>query len=114
MVSDDCIFCRIIKGELPAQFVYKDEKVVVIRDINPQAPTHLLVIPREHVPSADKVEDPSLWSQVMGVATKVAKDLGLVEDGYRVVLNCGDRAGQTIYHLHVHVLSGRFFRWPPG
>ncbi|AER67073.1 histidine triad (HIT) protein [Thermovirga lienii DSM 17291] len=113
-MSDDCIFCRIIKGELPAQFVYKDEKVVVIRDINPQAPTHLLVIPREHVPSADKVEDPSLWSQVMGVATKVAKDLGLVEDGYRVVLNCGDRAGQTIYHLHVHVLSGRFFRWPPG
>jgi len=113
-VSDDCIFCRIIKGELPAQLVYKDEKVVVIRDINPQAPTHLLVIPREHVPSADKVEDPSLWSQVMGVATKVAKDLGLVEDGYRVVLNCGDRAGQTIYHLHVHVLSGRFFRWPPG
>lgn len=113
-MSDDCIFCRIIKGELPAQLVYKDEKVVVIRDINPQAPTHLLVIPREHVPSADKVEDPSLWSQVMGVATKVAKDLGLVEDGYRVVLNCGDRAGQTIYHLHVHVLSGRFFRWPPG
>lgn len=113
-MSDDCVFCRIIKGELPAQFVYKDEKVVVIRDINPQAPTHLLVIPKKHVSSADEVEDPSLWSEVMGVATKVAKDLGLVEDGYRVVLNCGDRAGQTIYHLHVHVLSGRFFRWPPG
>ena len=113
-MNDDCVFCRILNGELPAHFVYKDEKVAVIWDINPQAPTHLLVIPREHISSADQVEDPSLWSVLMGTATKVARDLGLVEDGYRVVVNCGDRAGQTVHHLHVHLLSGRFFQWPPG
>jgi histidine triad (HIT) family protein len=111
---ENCIFCRIAKGLEKADVVYSDEDVIVIRDIHPIAPVHLLVIPRIHVESADKVADPSVWSSVMGAAVRVARDMGLGPDGYRLVVNCGAGAGQTVFHLHVHLLAGRSFGWPPG
>ncbi len=109
-----CIFCRIARGLEKADVVYSDEDVIVIRDIHPIAPVHLLVIPRIHVESADKVADPSVWSSVMGAAVRVARDMGLDPDGYRLVVNCGAGAGQTVFHLHAHLLAGRSFGWPPG
>lgn len=113
-MSGDCIFCRIAGDLERADIVYSDEDVIVIRDIHPKAPVHLLVIPKTHVESADGVVDPSLWSSLMGAAVRVARDMGLSADGYRLVVNCGEEAGQTVFHLHVHLLSGRSFSWPPG
>ena len=109
-----CPFCRIVEGRGEADIVYSDHDVVVIRDIRPKAPVHLLVIPKRHVGCADDIEDPSLWSPVMDAAVKVARELGLREGGYRLVINCGSNAGQTVNHLHVHLLAGRVFGWPPG
>jgi len=113
-VDADCVFCRIVAGEIPAEIIDVDDDTVVIRDINPQAPTHLLVIPKEHIPSADKVEEPKVWAEIFDKATKVARKLGLEKEGYRLVVNCGWKAGQTVFHLHVHLLSGRLLGWPPG
>jgi histidine triad (HIT) family protein len=113
-LKDNCIFCRIAGGLEKADVVYSDEDVIVIRDIHPGAPVHLLVIPKTHVASADDVDDPSLWSSLMGTAVRVARELGLSADGYRLVVNCGEAAGQTVFHLHLHILSGRRFSWPPG
>lgn len=113
-MSGDCIFCRIAGGLEKADILYSDDDVIVIRDIHPRAPVHLLVIPKAHVESADGVVDPSLWSSLMGAAARVARDMGLSADGYRLVVNCGAGAGQTVFHLHVHLLSGRSFSWPPG
>ncbi len=110
----DCLFCKIIRGEVPAEVVKETKNVLVIRDIRPQAPVHLLVIPREHVSSTVEVERPSLWGEIMGEAVRTARALGLEEKGFRLVVNTGDQAGQTIPHLHVHLLAGREFRWPPG
>lgn len=110
----ECIFCRMGNGEIPIDPVYSDEKVFVIRDINPQAPTHLLVIPREHVASSLDVEDSSLWSWFLGVAVEVAKKLGLDDEGFRFVVNTGAHGGQTVPHLHLHILAGRNLGWPPG
>lgn len=111
---ENCLFCKIIRGEVPAEVVRETDDVLVIRDIRPQAPVHLLVIPREHVTSAAAVADASLWGRIMGVAVDTARVLGLEERGFRLVVNTGDQAGQTIPHLHVHLLAGREFRWPPG
>lgn len=113
-MNGDCIFCRIVKGLEKADVVYSDDDVIVIRDVHPAAPVHLLVIPKAHVESADGVDDPSLWTSLMGAATRVARNMGLSADGYRLVVNCGAGAGQTVLHLHVHLLSGRSFGWPPG
>ena len=110
----DCVFCRIAQGEIPAEFVYKDETIFVIRDLNPQAPTHLLVIPATHVLSAAEVRDPSLWALLVGRAVEVARNLGLDKEGFRMVVNTGEQSGQTVPHLHLHLLSGRNFGWPPG
>ena len=110
----DCVFCKIAMGEIPADFVYKDETVFIIRDMNPQAPTHLLVIPAKHVASAAEVADPELWVSVMGRAVETARKLGLDKEGFRMVVNTGERSGQTVPHLHVHLMSGRDFGWPPG
>jgi len=110
----DCVFCKIAKGEIPAEFVYKDETIFVIRDLNPQAPTHLLVIPVEHVTSAAEVSDPSLWASLLGRTVEVAHNLGLDKEGFRMVVNTGAQSGQTVLHLHLHLLSGRNFGWPPG
>ena len=110
----NCVFCRIAEGREKADIVFSDRDVIVIRDIHPKAPVHLLVIPREHLESSDSVEDLSLWSSLMGTAARVARDMGLCADGYRLVVNCGAGAGQTVFHLHVHLLAGRLFGWPPG
>jgi len=113
-LDHECPFCRIVQGRGKADIVYSDNDVVVIRDIHPKAPVHLLVIPKRHVGSADDIEDPSIWSTVMDAAVKVARELDLREGGYRLVVNCGADAGQTVNHLHVHLLAGRVFGWPPG
>ena len=114
----ECIFCKIAKGEIPAEFVYKDDEVFVIRDVTPQAPVHFLVIPVQHIASAAEVNDPRIWALIMGRATEVARNLGLDgsqdDSGFRMVMNTGVQGGQTVPHIHLHLLSGRNFGWPPG
>jgi histidine triad (HIT) family protein len=112
----DCLFCKILAGEIPAKIVYQDEKCVAFRDINPQAPTHCLVIPREHIPTINDLtpENDALIGYLTRVAKKIAKDEGFAEQGYRLVWNCNRGAGQTVFHVHLHVLGGRIFGWPPG
>jgi histidine triad (HIT) family protein len=116
MSESDCLFCRVIAGEIPADFVHRDDLSVVIRDINPQAPTHLLVIPHEHIESLDDAsqKDEALLGHLLRVAARVANAAGLAEGGYRTVINNGAGAGQSVFHLHVHVLGGRPMNWPPG
>jgi histidine triad (HIT) family protein len=116
MSEPDCLFCRIIAGEIPGDFVHRDDRSVVIRDINPQAPTHLLVIPAEHIESLDDAsqKDEALLGHLLRVAARVANAAGLAEGGYRTVINNGAGAGQQVFHLHVHVLGGRPMIWPPG
>lgn len=106
---NDCIFCKIIAGEIPSKKVYEDEKVLAFHDISPQAPVHVLVIPKVHIPSvaAINAENSAVLSHVFEVIAKVAGELGLNEEGYRVVSNCGEAAGQTVPHLHFHILGGR-------
>lgn len=116
MPDQSCLFCRIITKEIPADFVHQDDRSVVIRDINSQAPTHLLVIPHEHIESLDDAtqKDEALLGHLLRVAARVANDAGLTEGGYRTVINTGAGAGQSVFHLHVHVLGGRPMNWPPG
>ncbi len=113
-MREKCLFCEMASGERETEFVYEDESVFVIRDIAPQAPVHLLVIPKEHVECAPDVQNPKAWSKALECAVRIAASLGLDEEGFRLVVNCGTKAGQTIPHLHIHLLAGRFFRWPPG
>jgi histidine triad (HIT) family protein len=111
-----CLFCRIAAGEIPARVAYQDEQVVAFHDIDPQAPTHVLVIPREHVPSVDAVEarhGPTLAAMV-AAARSVARAVGAERAGYRLVFNHGPDAGQSVDHLHLHLLAGRKLTWPPG
>lgn len=111
----DCIFCRIATGEIPARVALKDEKAIAIHDLNPQAPVHVLVIPIQHVGGANDVgSDGSVWTAVMSLAARVARELGIAESGYRLVVNQGHNGGQSVGHLHVHVLGGRRMGWPPG
>ena len=116
MVSDDCLFCRIIRGDIPADVVAEGESWVAFRDIQPQAPVHVLVIPRRHVESVESLgaEDGGLAGELMLAAAEVARIEGISESGYRAVTNVVERAGQSVFHLHVHVLGGRRMRWPPG
>jgi histidine triad (HIT) family protein len=111
----DCIFCKIVQGQIPATFVYEDETVVAFTDLNPQAPTHILVIPREHLGSLAEVkeEDAPMLGHLQMAAAKVARLAGL-GGGYRTVINTGHDGGQTVMHLHIHVLGGRQMHWPPG
>lgn len=112
----DCLFCKIVTGEVPANVVRETDGVVAFRDINPQAPTHVLVIPRAHHSDlADLTRrDPALLAEVLDTAVSVAEDEDVVESGYRVVFNTGAGAGQTVFHVHAHVLGGRGLGWPPG
>ena len=114
--EERCLFCRIASGEIPAKQVYSDDEVIAFEDINPQAPTHLLVIPRQHIASLDDLT--SAHHEIMGKLIHRASDLAraqhLGDDGYRLVINCGEAAGQTVFHIHVHLLGGRNFGWPPG
>jgi histidine triad (HIT) family protein len=116
MSDKNCLFCRIIAGEIPGDFIHQDDRAVVLRDINPQAPTHLLVIPKEHLESLDDAsrKDEALLGHLLRVGARVAHDAGLGESGYRTVINTGAGAGQSVFHLHVHVLGGRPLNWPPG
>ena len=112
----DCLFCRIIAGEVPAPHLFEDDRCVVIRDINPQAPTHLLVLPREHVESASAIDErhEALTGHLVRVAAKLAEEHGVAQSGYRLVFNTNADAGQTVFHLHLHLLGGRPMGWPPG
>lgn len=112
----DCLFCKMVKGEITPKKLYEDDRLLAFHDINPQAPVHFLVIPKSHIPTANDVsaENEKYLSDIFSVIPKLAKDQGIAEDGYRVVVNCNRNALQTVFHLHVHVLGGRMFRWPPG
>jgi histidine triad (HIT) family protein len=114
-MSDKTIFKRIIDGEIPADIIYQDELCIVICDVNPQAPTHMLVIPRKEIASIDTIqaEDQALLGHLWSVIRNLAHEMGL-GNGYRVVVNCGDDGGQSVPHLHFHLLGGRKFSWPPG
>ena len=116
MSEKSCLFCRIVAGEIPGEFLNQDEKCVVLRDINPQAPMHVLVIPREHLESLDDAsqKDEALLGHLLRIGAKMANEQGHAESGYRTVINTGAGAGQSVFHLHVHVLAGRDMNWPPG
>jgi histidine triad (HIT) family protein len=116
MTEDNCLFCRIIAGDVPAEVVHKDERCVAIRDVNPQAPTHVLIIPREHMESLNDVSqrDETLLGHLLRIAARIANDEGHADTGYRTVINTGAGAGQSVFHLHVHTLAGRTMTWPPG
>lgn len=111
----DCLFCKIINGDIPSAKVYEDELVFAFRDIEPQAPTHILIIPKTHIKSVAEItpENSAVVAHIFEVAAKIAQDEGL-GDGYRIVTNCGDNAGQTVKHLHFHLMGGRQFTWPAG
>lgn len=111
----DCLFCKIIKGEIPSETIYEDDKVIAFNDISPQAPVHFLVIPREHIKSADNInnENSEVMGHILYIASKLAREKGL-DSGYRIVNNCGPDGGQTVDHIHFHVLGKRNMKWPPG
>ena len=112
----DCLFCKIVHKTIPAKIVHEDDRSLAFDDINPQAPVHTLIIPKQHVPAVrDCLDQPAdLLAHLLEVCTKVAKEKGLGESGYRIVTNTGRDAGQTVFHLHFHVLGGRHLGWPPG
>ncbi len=112
-MADD-IFCKIANHEMDARYVFEDDAVVAIEDINPAAPAHVLVIPKQHVENAKGLDDPQLLARMFEVAHRVAEEKGIAESGYRLVFNVGPDAGQSVDHVHLHVLGGRRMAWPPG
>jgi histidine triad (HIT) family protein len=115
-MPSDCLFCKIATGEVPAETVRESERWVAFRDINPQAPTHVLIIPREHIATLNDVDEGQrdLLGELLLAAKEIAAGEGHAESGYRAVLNCNSGAGQSVFHIHVHLLGGREFSWPPG
>ena len=112
----DCLFCKIIKREIPSSIVYEDDRLLAFNDINPQAPTHVLILPREHIESLNDAApgDEATLGHLLRLASKIANQQGIAENGYRTVINTGAESGQSVWHLHVHVLGGRPMNWPPG
>ena len=110
----DCLFCQIVEGQVPATIIKKSPHAVAFRDVNPQAPTHVLVVPRQHIETLNDLDDARLLGQVLLLAREVAHAEGLAQRGYRIVLNTNRGAGQSVFHLHLHVLGGRALGWPPG
>ena len=112
----DCLFCGIAAGKIPSKVVFEDDHVVAFEDINPQAPHHVLVIPRRHIATLDEVPDgeTALLGRLVGAATRIARERGVAQSGYRLVWNCQEAAGQSVFHIHLHLLGGRPFGWPPG
>jgi len=116
MSQKDCLFCKIVDGNLPADIVYENDMLVAFRDINAKAPTHILLIPRRHIATMNDLQngDESLAGELFLTAAKIAADEGLADDGYRVVMNCNEAAGQSVFHIHLHLMGGRPMAWPPG
>ncbi|MCD2451302.1 histidine triad nucleotide-binding protein [Methylicorpusculum oleiharenae] len=110
----DCIFCKMVSGEMKPDIVYENEQLLAFRDINPQAPVHILIIPKAHISTLNDLKDTSLAGRLLQAVIKVAAQEGLADDGYRTVINCNEQGGQDVYHLHLHVLGRRQMRWPPG
>lgn len=112
----DCLFCKIIAGEIPSSKVYEDDLVYAFRDIDPKAPTHILIIPKQHIASVNEINDENcaIVGHIFKVAADIAKNEGIAQDGYRIVTNIGENGGQTVGHLHYHMLGGRSLQWPPG
>lgn len=112
----NCLFCKLASGEISSDILYEDKEVIAFRDIHPQAPLHVLVIPRRHIATINDAnqEDTSLIGKLTLTAQQVAKDLGVAQDGYRLVMNCNGDGGQTVFHVHLHLLAGRAMHWPPG
>jgi histidine triad (HIT) family protein len=115
-VAEDCLFCKIFAGEIPAKVVFRDEEIVAFEDIRPIAPTHVLIIPKEHIPSVHelKPDHSRMLGRMFEVANQIAGERKIDRDGYRLVFNKGPQAGQSVYHLHAHLLGGRSMGWPPG
>jgi histidine triad (HIT) family protein len=115
-MAEDCLFCKIIAGEVPSTIVHQDDDVVAFEDINPQAPTHVVIVPRQHIPTVNDLEDEDqeLFGKLATAAKQIAGDRRIAEDGYRLVMNCNEGAGQSVWHIHMHLLGGRRLRWPPG
>ena len=115
-MTENCLFCGIVSGSVPSKMVYEDDQVYAFHDINPGAPTHVLIIPREHIATLNDLEErhEPLVGRIFSVAKKIAADLGLDEVGYRTVFNTNAGGGQTVYHIHLHLLAGRSLKWPPG
>lgn len=113
---EDCLFCKIVREEIPAKITYEDERCLAFHDINPQAPTHVLIIPKEHYSSLNKIpeEKKDILSHLLLTARRIARDNGIAEKGYRIVLNTAKDAGQAVFHIHFHLLGGRRMMWPPG
>jgi histidine triad (HIT) family protein len=116
MSNEDCLFCKILNGEIPADLVYESDSAIAFRDINPHAPTHVLVIPRKHIPTINDLDDADrdVVGSLYMAARDIARQEGIADDGYRTVMNCNEGAGQTVFHIHLHVLGGRSLSWPPG
>ena len=113
-MADDCLFCRIVRKEIPAKLVAEDDYSLAFRDVNPQAPVHVLVIPKEHVASLDQATDPELLGRLSLMAAEIARQEGITAGGYRTVMNTNRDAGQTVFHVHLLLLGGRSMHWPPG
>jgi len=110
----DCLFCKIVKKEIPAKIVFESDSVLAFNDINPQAPTHILIIPKKHIKSTNEIDDINLAGELIITAKNLAKNLGFDTNGYRLNINCGQDGGQEVGHLHLHLLAGRQMNWPPG
>ena len=111
----DCLFCKILAGEIPTNKVYETESVLAFRDINPQAPEHVLIIPKVHIATVNDIpKDSNIVSELYGAAQQITQDLGIDQNGYRLVMNCNADGGQEVYHIHLHLLGGRSLTWPPG
>ncbi|MFV9615842.1 MAG: histidine triad nucleotide-binding protein [Gammaproteobacteria bacterium] len=112
----DCLFCKILEGKIPADIVFENDDVLAFRDVNPQAPTHILIIPRKHISTTNDLSETHelLMGRLFSVAKIIAAQEGVSDDGYRMVVNCNEKAGQTVFHIHMHLLAGRSMTWPPG
>jgi histidine triad (HIT) family protein len=112
----DCLFCKIRDGEIPADIVFENDDVLAFNDVNPQAQVHLLIIPKKHISTVNDVvdEDQAVMGKLFATAKEIAKQKGVSEEGYRLVVNCNEKAGQTVFHIHMHLLGGRTMTWPPG
>ena len=114
--NEDCLFCKILAGDIAADIIYESDTAIAFRDINPQAATHVLIVPRQHIATINDIsdEDQKVVGSLFTVAKEIASQEGVAEDGYRVVMNCNEAAGQTVFHIHLHLLGGRRLAWPPG